>query len=94
VSEWPEHRDDVWVDVTSFGPEPVFVRGRSGAAAAVSLARAKYVEGAIEHDEFERLVGEALGLDVSPGVRQTARCETAPVAARTPKRTDFFRPPT
>lgn len=58
---WPEHPDDEWVEITAYGDtEPQFIRGLSGAACEVGLAKEKYVYGAIDLDQFEAVVEKVL----------------------------------
>ena len=59
--DYRSHPDDEWIDVTRFGQmEPELIRGRSVWAAEVARARAAYVEGRIEIEDFEEVLEHAL----------------------------------
>jgi hypothetical protein len=54
TDHYKPHPDDEWVEVTRPGEsEPRYVLARSGAAAEVAKARAKYLAGQITIQEFE-----------------------------------------
>jgi hypothetical protein len=54
TDSYKPHPEDEWVEVTPPGEsEPRYVLARSGAAAEVAKARAKYLAGQISIQEFE-----------------------------------------
>lgn len=64
---WPPHPDDQWVDVTSFnatGEETRFL-AVSGVDVAIARAKACYLAGQIDAEEFERRVDQAIAETVA-----------------------------
>ncbi len=58
-----EHPNDRWVEVTALGaPFPQFILAVDGREVDIAKARAQYIFGVIEIEEFERIVSGALGL--------------------------------
>jgi len=59
---WPSHPEDEYVDVTSFGAaDRQVLRSRSYVGDVVARARAEYVAGQIDFEQFERRLDEVLG---------------------------------
>lgn len=61
MNGWPAHPHDEWIDVTSFGsPTVTYVEGRSGVDEEIALARAQYVAGRIEIEDFAAAIDACL----------------------------------
>jgi hypothetical protein len=61
TDRYKPHPDDEWVEVTRAGEsEPRYILARSGAAAEVAKARAKYLAGQITIQEFEIVLNRLL----------------------------------